>query len=66
MVRGAHPTTLFLKLDPAEVPENTPNYSNVTEIGHYGTGNVEFNISTEGDFEPIKEFILQAYNKLGG
>ena len=57
---------LFLKLSPADIPKETLNYRDVSKIGHYGTGDVEFNISTEVEFEPIKIYIEKAYNKVGG
>jgi predicted transport protein len=57
---------LFLKLKPLDIAENTLNYRDVSNIGHYGTGNAEFNITSENEFEPIKEYILKAYNKIGG
>src|SRR5690606_30892547 len=57
---------LYLKLKPTDIPKNTPNYRDVTSIGHYGTGDIEFTVSSETDFEPVKEFIIMAYNKVGG
>lgn len=57
---------LFLKLKPSDIPEGTKNYRDVTSIGHYGTGDVEFTVSSESAFEPIKEFVAMAYNKVGG
>lgn len=56
---------LFLKLKPSEVPDDTPFYRDVTSVGHYGTGNVEFTISSEPEFNSIKEFVTLAYNKVG-
>ena len=57
---------LFLKLEPAQVPSDTNNYRDVTGIGHLGTGNVEFTLSSLSEFEPVKEFLQSAYNKVGG
>lgn len=57
---------LFLKLKPSDIPSDTKNYRDMTSIGHYGTGDVEFTVSSELDFEPIKDFIKMAYNKVGG
>ena len=57
---------LFLKLKPSDIPEGTKNYRDVTSIGHYGTGDVEFTVSSESEFEPVKEFVAVAYNKVGG
>lgn len=57
---------LFLKLKPSDIPSGTPNYRDVTSIGHYGTGDVEFTVSSEMEFEQVKQFITLAYNKVGG
>lgn len=57
---------LFLKLKPIDIPNETPNYRDVTSIGHFGTGDIEFTIASEEEFEPVKEFIIKAYNKVGG
>ena len=40
-------------------------HEDVTSVGHYGTGNVEFTISSEPEFNSIKEFVTLAYNKVG-
>ena len=57
---------LFLKLKPTDIPDNTSFCRDVSSIGHYGTGDVEFIISSETQFDAIKEFIVLAYNKVGG
>ena len=57
---------ICLKLKPSDIPVGTINYRDVSSIGHYGTGDVEFTVSSESDFEPVKEFIAMAYNKVGG
>lgn len=57
---------LFLKLKPSDIPADTGHYRDVTSIGHYGTGDVEFTLASEADFEPVKAFIQMAYNKVGG
>lgn len=57
---------LFLKLKPSDIPSGVENYRDVSSIGHYGTGDVEFTISSESDFKPIKDFIVKAYNRVGG
>ena len=57
---------LFVKLKPSEVIEPPSSYRDVSKIGHYGTGDVEFTISTPEQFEEIKKFIELAYNKVGG
>lgn len=57
---------LFLKLKPSDIPANTKHYRDVASIGHYGTGDAEFTVSKEDDFESVKTFIELAYNKVGG
>ncbi len=60
---------LFLKLNPGDFTENTNNikyYKDVTNIGHWGTGNSQFTISNQEEFEDIKKYIELAYNKIGG
>lgn len=57
---------IFLKLKPSDV-ENLPNiYRDVTNIGHYGTGEAEFTLKSEKDLETAKPFIELAYQKIGG
>jgi len=57
---------LFIKLKPSEITEPPTTYRDVSKIGHYGTGDVEFTISSETEFEEVKRFIEMAYNKVGG
>jgi predicted transport protein len=57
---------LFLKLKASDIKSPPKFYRNVTEIGHYGTGDTEFTICSESEFEYAKPFIESAYNKVGG
>ncbi len=57
---------LFLKLSAKDVENPPPSYRDVTHVGHYGTGDTEFTVSTLGELEEVKPFIELAYNKLGG
>lgn len=57
---------LFVKLKPSDILEPPASYRDVSGIGHYGTGDVEFTISTSKDFEEVKKYIEIAYNKVGG
>lgn len=57
---------LFVKLASGDVESPPKFYRDVTKIGHYGTGDSEFTISSEQDFELVKPFIELAYNKVGG
>jgi predicted transport protein len=57
---------LYLKLQPSDV-ENPPSiYRDVSKIGHYGTGDVEFTIKSQKDIDSVKPFIDLAYRKVGG
>ncbi len=57
---------LFVKLRASDMKTPPKSYRDVTSVGHYGTGNAEFTISTDSEFEEVKPFIEQAYNKVGG
>lgn len=51
---------LYLKIDPKEV--ETPDIArDVTDIGHYGTGDFEITITREEDLEASKEYIEMSY-----
>jgi predicted transport protein len=56
---------LYLKIDPKkiQIPENGRD---VTEIGHYGTGDFELTISNSEEYERAKEYIVQSYENIGG
>lgn len=57
---------LYLKLQPSDV-ENPPSiYRDVSKIGHYGTGDIEFTIKSHRDIDSVKPFIDLAYRKVGG
>lgn len=57
---------LFVKLSASDINVPPKFYRDVKEIGHYGTGDTEFTICSEDEFEQIKPFIELAYNKVGG
>ena len=57
---------LYLKVDPKAVNPMPSNCRDVTSIGHFGTGNFEVVLSGEEDLEAAKEFIQQAFNRIGG
>jgi predicted transport protein len=57
---------LFIKLKASDIMSPPKSYRDVTSVGHYGTGDTEFTISTENEFEEVKPFIELAYNKVGG
>ncbi|MGH9940994.1 MAG: DUF5655 domain-containing protein [Pyrinomonadaceae bacterium] len=57
---------LYLKLNPKEFVQLPGNARDVTEIGHYGTGDLELTVASSEDVEVAKEFINKAYQKVGG
>lgn len=57
---------LFLKLKPADISDPPDIYRDVSDIGHYGTGNVEFTVKSEQDTDIVKPYIDMAYRKIGG
>ena len=58
--------TLFLKLDPKKVVGPPGISRDVSDIGHFGTGDLEVTIKRPNDFEAAKPFIRMAYEKVGG
>lgn len=52
---------LFLHLDPAAAVPMLPNARDVTNIGHWGTGNLELVLSSLADLEVAKPLIAAAY-----
>jgi predicted transport protein len=56
---------LFLKINPKEIkiPDNGRDVSN---IGHYGTGDFEITINNPEEMEKSKEFIRSAFENIGG
>lgn len=63
---GKNKITLFLKLDPRDFKELPKNARDVSNIGHYGTGNFELIIENEEQAEEAKAFIKQAFDEVGG
>jgi predicted transport protein len=57
--------TLFLKIEPKDVKPMPANGRDVSEIGHYGTGNFELIIRSPEDFEASKDFIKWALRNVG-
>jgi predicted transport protein len=52
---------LYLHLDPARVTKLLPNAKDVSQKGHWGTGDVEISLSTLADLDAAKPFIGEAY-----
>ncbi|MFP4527153.1 MAG: DUF5655 domain-containing protein [Candidatus Kapaibacterium sp.] len=57
---------LYLKLNPGEMDIIPENGRDVSNIGHYGTGDFELTISSAEDLERSKDYIFQAYKNIGG
>jgi len=57
---------LFLKIDPKEINPLPSICRDVTNIGHYGTGDFELTIKSKSDLTLAKQFIEQAYRNVGG
>ncbi len=58
--------TLYLKLNPAEIQPLPKQGRDVSEIGHYGTGDFELALKDDDDFEETKTYINEAYKNIGG
>lgn len=52
---------LYLHLDPAKVMRVLPAAKDVSQKGHWGTGDVEVSLTTAADLEAAKPFIAEAY-----
>jgi predicted transport protein len=52
---------LYLHLDPGAVVQSLPNARDVSEIGHWGTGDTEVSVTSLKDLEAVKPFIAAAY-----
>lgn len=58
--------TLFLKLDPKKVKLVKGFTRDVSEIGHFGTGDVEVTLQSLDDLEKARPLIQHAYEAVGG
>lgn len=52
---------LYLHLDPANVMKLLPNAEDVSQKGHWGTGDVVIPLATLADLDAVKPFIAEAY-----
>ena len=55
---------LYLKIDPESVSGAPNNTRDVSEIGHYGTGDFEVTIAREEDLEASKEYAQMSYERM--
>jgi predicted transport protein len=57
---------LFLKLNPKKVGGPAGISRDVSDIGHFGTGDLEIAVRNEEELELAKPFVKQAYETVGG
>ena len=57
---------LYVRLKPSDISEPPESFRDVSNIGHFGTGDAEFTISSQEEFDGKKKYIETAYNKVGG
>jgi predicted transport protein len=57
---------LYLKLNPQSVKGPRGISRDVSDVGHYGTGDFELSLKNQSDFEAAKPFIQMAYENVGG
>jgi predicted transport protein len=56
---------LYLHLDPAKMVPMPPNGQDVSQKGHWGTGDLELSLSSQADLDAAKPLILMAYEGRG-
>jgi predicted transport protein len=56
---------VYLKLDPKKAKGPPAISRDVTDVGHYGTGDLEVTIQSAKDLKAAKPFIEQAYQRVG-
>lgn len=61
-----HKVILFLKLDPKKVSGPPDISRDVSDKGHFGTGDLELTLKRLEDLQLAKPFIRMAYEKVGG
>jgi len=52
---------LYLRLNPEDIDLENKNVRNVSEIGHYGTGDIEVRVERKDNIDLAKELIEEAY-----
>ena len=61
-----HKATLFLKLNPNELKPFPEGARDMTNIGHYGTGDLEYSVKTDADLKEAERLIRMAFEHVGG
>lgn len=59
---GKNCLLLFVKVDLSSVQLESGFSRDVSNIGHFGTGNLELTLQSVADFERAKPFILESYD----
>jgi predicted transport protein len=57
---------LYLKLNPKELKRLPEIARDVSNIGHYGTGDLQLTVNSAEEIEIAREHIVMAYRKVGG
>lgn len=57
---------LYLRLDPTSFDSLPKNARDVTNIGHFGTGNLEYTLRSEDGLEEAMEWVRKAFEEIGG
>ena len=57
---------LYLKLDPKSFKPLPAYTRDVSQIGHFGTGDLEFTLASEEALEEAKALIREAFEEIGG
>lgn len=57
---------LFLKINPDEILPLPKKARDVRNIGHFGTGDFEYTLSSNDQLEEAKQFIRKSFENIGG
>jgi predicted transport protein len=57
---------LFLKINPDEINPLPKAARDVRKIGHFGTGDFEYTLTSGDQLEEVKQFIRKSYENIGG
>lgn len=52
---------IYLHVSPSRLGSLPPNSRDVTELGHWGTGDLELSIQSQADLDGAKQYIAMAY-----
>jgi predicted transport protein len=57
---------LFVKLDPKKNPGPNGLSRDMSEVGHFGTGDLQITVTSLEELERAKPFLKKAYEEVGG